>query len=369
MFLRIAPQKRTNEARLIPKSSSAFLCLICLLVCAFGAGVAQAQDGTTTGPGVIIVYVMGRDGQAVGRMFDVMLSRIGFQYNSLYQRTAPNGVAEFNSLAIAPYRITVSAPGFDDGGAEIELTIARLTATVTVTVDLKDSDSSDEPAKGIVLAPKARKEAAAGLAAMQAGHYDEARQHLEAAYKMAPGNPEINDMLGELYLTTKDFAKAQTYLQRAISIEPDNASALSDMGYLQIQQKDYVLAEINLLRAVSLAPQNWQSHWLLGMAYLHLNQPENARDEANVAIKDGKDQAFDAEYLLGETLAVLGNYGDAMKALDQFLKEAPTSSNAPAAKVLLAKLQSAAILSPANDSQSSTPAVAAGATGGAGNSR
>jgi len=320
-----------------------------LLLAFFSAAfVTSAQDGFGNGSGSVIVYVVGRDGQSVDRTFDVMLSRIGFGYKNVYQKTGTNGVTEFTGLAFSRYRVVASDPLYSDAGAEFEITGARSMLTVTLVVDLKDE--SDAPAKGFTLAPKAKKEVLAAIKAMRAGNYDEALEHLQTVYKMAPGNPDVNDMLGEVYLAKSDLANAQTYIQQAVSIEPDNISALTDMGELKIQQRDYVLAEISLKRAVELSPQTWRTHWLLGIVLFRLNQVEKARDEANRAIKLGKGQAFDAQYLLGESLAVLGRHEEAIKALQTFLSGAPNNSNAPAAKTLIARLQAADEASPSSTS-------------------
>lgn len=352
MFLENAFPKRVGR-----RVSLLGPCLVVLLLLS-SAITTRTQDAASSGNGVVIVSVIGRDGEPVDRMFDVTLTRIGFDYNNIEQKTGPNGVTQFNGLAYSRYRVMASDPNYNDSGDELELTAARGVVTVTLTVDRKGTDSSETPAKGFALAPKAKKEVDAGMKAMHAGQYNDALQHLQAAYKLAPGNPDVNDILGEIYLTTKDFANAQKYIQNAISIEPDNLSALMDMGYLQVEQKDYVLAEISLERAVNLAPQAWRPYWLLGEAYLRLNQVDKARDEATAAIKTGKGQAFDAEYLLGESLAVLGEHGEAIKALQQLVTDAPDNSNVPAAKTLIARLQAADAVSSLSAPRSSTTADA-----------
>jgi tetratricopeptide (TPR) repeat protein len=228
-------------------------------------------------------------------------------------------------------------------------------------VDPKPDTGGDAPpVKGVVLAPKAKKEMIDALAAMHDGKNEDARQHIEAVYKMAPGNPDVNDVYGEVLLATKEYDKAQEYLQRAISIDPDNVSALSDMGFLRLAQKDYVAGEISAQRAVGIAPQSWFAHYVLGVCELHLNQPQKAADQANLAIKAGKGQAPDAEYLLGESLAVLGKTDDAINVLQQLLKDAPDYSNAAAAKAIIAKLQGLPAAANRGASSATVPAAETG---------
>jgi Flp pilus assembly protein TadD len=307
--------------------------LIAFLAC---VGLVQSQTGgSTTGTapanGSVIVYVVGSDGNRVNRAFDVTITRAGILFTDHYQTTDQSGMTQFAQLQFAEYQVTASAPGYKEGGATVDVTAVRNPAVISVTVEPTSDNSSTPPdEKGITLAPKAKKEAVAGISALQAGRYDEAEQHLLAAYKLAPGNPAVNDMLGELYITTKDYDKAEAYLLRAASIEPDDPAAQTNLGYLHVQRKDYTAAQMNLERAVILTPQNWYSHWLLGIAYLNLRQPEKAGDQAAAAVQAGKGQAPDAQYLLGEALALQGRGADAIKALDQLLKDAPDYSNAPA---------------------------------------
>ncbi len=324
---------------------------ICLAAVLIAAKLVSAQtqsantnstSNTPPGSGTVIVYVVGEDGSPVNREFDVTITRAGILYTDHYQTTNSQGMTQFGQLQFAAYQVTASAPGYEEGGAEVEVNGTRNPATVTVTVTPTDDNSPTPPdAKGLMLAPKAKQEAAAGISAMHAGHYDDAQEHLEAAYKMAPGNPDVNEMLGELFITTKDFDKAQTYIERAISIEPDNATAQTDMGYLHVQRKEYAAAQSNLERAVALTPRNWFTHWLLGLSYLNLNQPAKAEQQATAAIKVGKGQAGDAQYLLGESLALQGRNAEAIRALQQLLKDQPSSSHASSAKALIEKLKTA----------------------------
>jgi Flp pilus assembly protein TadD len=317
---------------------------------AFGQMAAPAPPTSSSGSGNVLVYVVGPDGSPIHRSFDVTLTRAGILYTHSYQSTGDSGMTQFTQVPFAEYWITASAPGYKEGSAEVDVNGVQNTSTVSVAVEPTDDNSPTPPeAKGVMLAPKAKKEASAGISAMQAGHYDEARQHLEAAYKLAPGNPDVNDMLGELYIATKDYPKAEQCLRRALSLEPDNASANTDIGYLRVQQKDYAAAEGSLQSAITLAPQNWFPHWLLGISYLRQGKYEDARQQANAAITVSKGHAPDAQYLLGESQALLGQNKEAIDSLEKLVKESPDSSDVPAAKTLIANLKSpapAAILPP-----------------------
>lgn len=322
-------------------------CIITLAALMLVARIDFARQATSTASsapppiGVVIVSIVGPDGNSLHGAFDVKIMRAGTMFTDQSHRTDQSGTIQFTQLPYAEYEVTASGPGYKDGSTSVNVSGARNTVTASVMLEpTADNPATPPDEKGLTLAPAAKKEASAGVSAMHTGRYDEAEQHLNAAYALAPGNPDVNVMLGELFVTTKDFDKAQNYIARAISIEPDNAAAQADMGYLRIQDKDYSAARTNLERAVVLAPKNWFAHWLLGLTYLRLNQPAKAQIEAAAAVKVGKARAADAQYLLGESLALQGRKGEAIKALQKFLKDSPENSNASAAETLITRLQS-----------------------------
>jgi tetratricopeptide (TPR) repeat protein len=320
--------------------------------------VIMSQGGNPVG--MLIVYVVGSDGKSVTSQGVVTIFRSG-EVSGQHQDLPNNGVVRFTSLANASYTVIVSAAGYEDAREETEITATKTLSEVKIALDRPDGDTSEEPdAKGMMLAPKAKKEAQKGMDAIRVGQYDEAQKHLEAAYQLAPGNPDLNDRMAELFLVTKNYDKAQTYLQKALSIEPDNAGALTDQGWLHVQQDDNAAAETVLQRAVTADPQRWFAHWLLGIAYLRQGSYESAREEAATAVKVGKGAAADAQYLLGESLALLGRNEDATNALQQLIKDSPENSNAPAARVLIAKLQASgteALPSAPSNAAQSAPAL------------
>lgn len=301
----------------------------------------QPRGGTA----VVMVNVVGEDGDPVGQGAQVTLSAQGDSGRT--DMSGSNGLVRFAGLSRGSYIVTVRELGYKDGYGSVEVPMSYGTYNTTVT--LESVPSADETGKGMVLAPKAKEEYDKGVDAMRHQHYDEAQKHLEAAYKLAPGNPDVNDKLGELFLVTKNKEKAEQYLQNALSLDPDNEDALTDMGELRIEERDYPAAEKRLEQAVSINPNNWFAHWILGVAYLRTSENEKARAQAAAAIKAGKGSANDAEYLLGEALAKLGRTDDAIHALQLFVKASPKNSYAPTANAMIAKLQSGGTIDGTDD--------------------
>jgi len=334
-------EKKRSARSLAFILSGACLGVLCLAVTLRAQGypgqMGQSPSGQPRGPSaVIVVNIVGEDGGPTGEGAQVTVSSEGDAGRS--DVAGSNGVVRFAGVSRGSYAVTVHEPGYKDGFGSVEVPSSYGQFSTTVTLQPDTTDDAD--AKGMMLAPKARAELDKGVNAMREKHYDEAEKHLEAAYKLAPGNPDVNDKLGELYLVTRNLEKAQQYLQNALSIDPDNEDALADMGELRIEQGDYESAEKSLTEAISISPNDWFAHWMLGVVYLRANDNEKARSEAAAAIKSGKGNANDAEYLLGEALARLGRTDEAIHALQLFIKDSPKNSYAPAAKDLIARLQS-----------------------------
>lgn len=336
---------RRRAGVLCAVSFFASIVLITFMVPAVPAQMSQQPQSSSQprGAATVVISVRSENGSPLDNPAEVTLAPEG-QASGQMQSTGSNGVARFSRVPNGSYTVSIRAPGYKDSLTEVDVPMSY--GTFDSTVNMQPDIQEEPDAKGIVLAPKAKKELDAGMVAMRAGKYDDAQKHLEAAYKLAPGSPDVNDLLGELFLLKKDYPKSQDYLAQALSIDPQHISALTDMGELRVQQGDYVAAQVPLERSIELFPQNWFAHWMLGVAYLRVNENEKARLEALAAIKTGKGAANAAGYLLGESLAALGRNAEAVRALQAFLVSSPKNSFAPSAQALIAKLQSPPVAAP-----------------------
>jgi Flp pilus assembly protein TadD len=313
-----------------------------LLANAFMARQAGAQlpsTTTRTGSASINIRIYAADGRPLDLPAQVALSSESGAFGSL-RAVTENGVARFNGLAPGAYDIEVTIPGYKNGIGQVS-TMQFGTSDASITMEVSEDPATAVGAKGMYLAPKARKELELGKVAQQKKDYDQAEQHFLAAYKLAPGDPEVNDALGVLYLAKKDLPKAEDYLLRSVSIESDNPGSQIDLGQLRITQMNFKAAQGPLERAVTLAPKNFLAHWLLGVAYLDSKQYEEARAEANIAIKVKDGAVSQGEYLLGQALAALGRNAEAIAALQVYVNGLPNDFYVPSANRLIAKLQSA----------------------------
>lgn len=301
------------------------------------ATAISAQFGGGFGDSSIHVSIYVGNGDLLSVPAHVSVSPQG-SLVALQQTICDNGIATFTALPSGNYVVKVEAPGFKEGSAEATLLDAG-EADASITVERTPDPSTDLGAMGVVLAPKASKELNQGIDAMHNAKFDQAQRHLQTAYRLAPGNPDVNSAMGELYLAQKNLPEAEHYIDRATSLGPDNIEALLGSGELRILQQNPAAAESPLEHAVDLAPRNKFAHWLLGVTYFDLGLYEKCRTEALAVIKINKGTATDGAFLLGESLAALGRTAEAVEALKKFVHQVPRDAYTADAKKLIDKLQ------------------------------
>src|ERR1039457_4201995 len=84
--------------------------------------------------------------------------------------------------------------------------------------------------------------------------------------------------------------------------------------------------------------QNWLPHNLLADTYLHQQNYDSPRDEAQVAIAKGKRTASPAQLVLGQALVNMGHDQEAIRALNVFLQESPRHPMAGQGRPLIAEI-------------------------------
>jgi tetratricopeptide (TPR) repeat protein len=304
--------------------------------CVYGQRATVGSNQAT-----VVVRVEDPEGGPFDGSADVSLSANG-EGGAQHQMTRDQGQAEFNGIAMGLYYVVVTAPGYKPGEGQVEVgeqmggeytTWIRLEPQPNAT---NTSGASGKP----VLAPKAQKLVERGVAALRALKFDEAQKQFQAAYKLAPGNPDVNFFLGYTFLQQKDLSNAEGYLARATSLDPHYGDAFAALGQLKLQQGDLPAAQTALQQGISVDKENWMAHWALASVDLRESRYEDARNEAEAAVQYGKGAANGAEIVIGEAWAGSGDTDKAIDALNAFLRDAPGNSSAPAAQALIAKLTS-----------------------------
>jgi len=249
--------------------------------------------------------------------------------------------ALFTGLSAGDYVVEVSAPGYRTAEVQALLVADGQVENVEVMMmpELSLAEKAGAPGSP-VLAPKALKETEKGLQALQAGKLDEAETHLKRALQLAPGFPDVNYLMGVLWIEKHDAAQARGYLKKAVELAPKHAPALLALGEAEYLQKDYAHALASLEQSLDIKPTSWRAHWLAGVASYQLGDYKKSREHARDALLVGQEKAERARLLLGEAQVALGEREAALATLEQFLREQPNAPQAATARELIAWLRS-----------------------------
>ncbi|MGD0467149.1 MAG: tetratricopeptide repeat protein [Terriglobales bacterium] len=242
------------------------------------------------------------------------------------------------SLSFGQYEIEVSAVGYLSEKKEAQ--IVNATDTIQMEIDLhRDPSAADLNIADAALPPKARGDVKHAVSALKSANLKEAKKRLDAAYMLAPSNPDLNYLMGYLSYQQKDFAQAQSYLTTAANISSRNGRVLTLLGNVQITQKDYAGAVATLEKAVDADSTYWVAHNLLASAYLGMKNYEGARQQAELAIAEGKTGASAANLVLGQALANLGKREEGIRVLQTFIRNSPSDPSVPQVRNLITRIE------------------------------
>lgn len=236
------------------------------------------------------------------------------------------------------YDVEVSAVGYLPSHKEMQAVSSLVPINMEIVL------KKDPAAVRIILEesglPKnARKNAKHGVEALKSGKWALADKNLEAAAKIAPDNPDLNFLLGYVFYEKRDYGRASEYLGTATHLSPLNVQALTLLGRVGLEQADYGRAVSNLEKAVMADSDYWVAHDLLAASYLKERKYDKARDQAQIAIAQGKSNATASQLVLGQALVNLGQKQEGIETLKNFVQASPKNPSVPQVKDLIAKLE------------------------------
>jgi len=253
--------------------------------------------------------------------------------------TQDDSIATIVDLQTGLYDVAVSALGYLTSHQEVMIS-GRITVNHMEVGLKKDPSAVDLGAVNVKEMPnKVRRNMLHGLAALKSSKLDEAQKKLDAAYSADPSNSEVNFLLGYLYFEKQELERAQTYLVNATKLAPHYVQALTLLGRVELQRNDAAAARGPLEQAIATHPESWMAHYLLSDVYLQQKDFEKAQAQARLAIERGAGAANAAQLILGQALANLQRYPQAIQALETFLKAAPTDPHAPQIHQLVSELE------------------------------
>lgn len=195
-----------------------------------------------------------------------------------------------------------------------------------------------------VLGSKLQKELGKALEALRANKPADARSHLDAVYRSAPGDADANFLLGVYSSQMNDWVHARGYWEKVLALSPNHLGALLSLGGALMRESKPNEATQYLHRAVEAEPTSWRAHAVLADACLRQGLLDESIHHAERAVELGHGQAGIVQSLLARALLLHGDQERAILVLQSHLHEHPEDS---AATKLLKNLQG--LLEPASE--------------------
>jgi tetratricopeptide (TPR) repeat protein len=188
--------------------------------------------------------------------------------NVASQPTGPDGDFHFDSVRKIPYRLVVTAKGFQTVQKDVDLSERAGTAFVDVYMTAQTVARAQPPlARTDDMAPKeARKHFKKGIEALQARNLRKARTELEAAVKEFPCYARAQTSLALVLSSQKLGVPAEAALHKAISCDADFLDAYALLGQLLTAEKRFAESQKVLSEGIRRSPNAWQFHYHLAAA-------------------------------------------------------------------------------------------------------
>ena len=299
--------------------------------------VQESQASSNSAPStrtLVIKLYSERTGTLLDRQAMSKLTNLA-DNSAIWQISNDNSEVVFASIYDGSYEIEVSAIGHTPFRRELEVTKSN---EAKIEIVLQRDTSLTGSDLDVIVSPKTRKLIKQSLNLLKSEKLTQAQKQLDQAYSLAPNSADVNFLLGYLYFRQKDFARARTYLDNVAKLNPRNAQALTLLGRTHLEREDLPAALSTLQQAILLDFENWVPHNLLATAYFREGNYDKARDEAEIALRNGKRAASPAQLILAESLFEAGHGRQAVEALNVFLEESPQHPMAGQLRNLVAKI-------------------------------
>ena len=149
-----------------------------------------------------------------------------------------------------------------------------------------------------------------GVIINQTGRIEESLQPMQQAVRLAPGDPEVHNNLGNTFQDLGQFTQAEASCREAIRLDPDFAQAHYNLSRALHVLARYAEAEASAREATRLKPDHVDAHINLGNALHELGRASEAERSYREAVrlKPGYAQAHSN---LGNALRALGRLNEA----------------------------------------------------------
>ena len=157
------------------------------------------------------------------------------------------------------------------------------------------------------------------VADYEAGRYAEAAVALEGVLPYATRSFEVHELLGMVYASLSDDAKAVEQLKIAAQLKPDSAAARTNLGAALLHAGKAALAGEQFREALRLEPNSYDANHNLGELYIRTGRLAEARPLLEEAQRI-KPDSYENSYDLAMTDFQLGQLDAARQTIHALLK-------------------------------------------------
>jgi tetratricopeptide (TPR) repeat protein len=294
------------------------------------------------------VHVLVREPNGMPLAGNALVKLTSERGDHITEPTQDNSTATFPNILAGEYDIEVSSTGYKTA-AEHASVFGGGTYNVYVYLhNESEGPVGASPPGGTVMTPRLQSEIDKGLDKMRRHQYDAARSQFEKAAKLAPGNPDVQYLLGMLEYAQEHFDAARVKFRAALSVSPSHERSLLALGELELRTGDAASAAQTLEKASQVDGADWRTHWLLANAYVQQRNYEKALPHASRAAELSKDYAASAWLLVGQILVCQEKREAAKRAFETVLRSYPNDPAAAEAKVQLAALAKSEVATVSN---------------------
>ncbi|HKW57956.1 MAG TPA: tetratricopeptide repeat protein [Candidatus Acidoferrum sp.] len=277
----------------------------------------------------------------------------------LTQSTQDNATARFAHIRGDEYDIEVSALGYKTTTEHASVVSGSTSFTLYIYLHLEnESAESGAGAKGIVMTPRLQEQIDKGLDKLRRKQFEEATKQFLKAAKMAPGNPDVDYLLGMVEYLQEHWEAARARFQAALALYPSHERSLLALGELQLRTGDPAGAAQTLEKVYLVNGADWRTHLLLANAYEQQKRYDQALPHALKVVELAKEEAAPGWLLLGEIYLAQQKRDGAKHAFETVLRSFPKDAAAREARSQLVAMNAAMDERPAAAPMSNVQPVA-----------
>ena len=158
--------------------------------------------------------------------------------------------------------------------------------------------------------PKLDRQFQSAVAQYNAGQFAEAAAQLEDLLPRVPNNFEVQELLGLVYASMSQDAKAIEHLEAAVRLKPNSAAARTNLAASLSRSGDAQRAGEQFRKALELEPRDFSANHNLGEFYVQSGKIEAARPLLQQAQRINP-SSYDNSYDLAMADFLTGRLGEA----------------------------------------------------------